>query len=61
MKIGAERRDQSAGFEDIDVAKIIKHEKYEPDPEFKNDIGLLKLEHAYNNKGSLYNISNLYD
>ena len=25
MKIGAERRDQNTGFEEIDVAKMIKH------------------------------------
>ena len=52
VKIGAERRDQKSGFEEIDVVKMIAHEKYEPDPEFKNDIALLKLKHAYNNKGT---------
>ena len=52
VKIGAERRDQKKGYKEIDVAKMIMHEKYEPQPEFKNDIGLLKLKHAYNNKGS---------
>ena len=51
VKIGAETRDQKDGFEEIDVAKMIKHEKYEPAPEYRNDIGLLKLKHAYNNKG----------
>jgi hypothetical protein len=51
VKIGAERRDQTKGFKEIDVAKMIMHEKYEPESEFRNDIGLLKLKHAYNNKG----------
>ena len=51
VKIGAERRDQKKGYKEIDVAKMILHEKYEPSPKFKNDIGLLKLKHAYNNKG----------
>ena len=54
VKIGAERRDQRDGFEEIDVAKMIKHEKYEPAPEYRNDIGLLKLEHAYRNKGNAF-------
>ena len=56
VEIGAETRDQQGGFEEIDVAKKIAHEKYEfiqnPDPKFKNDIALLKLKHAYNNKGT---------
>ena len=52
VKIGAETRDQQGGFEEIDVVKKIAHEKYEPDPKFKNDIALLKLKHAYNNKGT---------
>ena len=52
VKIGAETRDQEGGFEEIDVVKKIAHENYEPDPEFKNDIALLKLKHAYNNKGT---------
>jgi len=51
VKIGADSRDQQDGFEEIDVIKKIAHEKYEPDPEFKNDIALLKLKHAYDNKG----------
>ena len=37
---------------------MIKHEKYEPAPEYRNDIGLLKLKHAYNNKGMNNNSSN---
>ena len=57
VKIGAETRDQKDGFEEIDVAKMIKHEKYEPAPEYRNDIGLLKLKHAYNNKGRNNNSS----
>ena len=55
VKIGAESRDQNTGFEEIDVAKMIKHENYKPDPEFKDDIGLLKLERPYVNKGLYYN------
>jgi len=51
VKIGAETRTQQDGFEEIDVIKKIAHEKYEPSPEFKNDIALLKLKHAYDNKG----------
>ena len=52
VKIGAERSDQEDGFEEIDVIKKIAHEKYEPGPKFKNDIAILKLKHAYNNKGT---------
>jgi len=51
VKIGAETRTQQDGFEEIDVIKKIAHENYEPSPEFKNDIALLKLKHAYDNKG----------
>ena len=51
VKIGAERRDQWSGFEEIDVAKKIKHEYYEAYPSYKNDIALLKLKYAYKNKG----------
>jgi len=50
VKIGAETRSQQDGFEEIDVIKKIAHEKYEPIP-YKNDIALLKLKHAYDNKG----------
>ena len=59
VKIGAETRDQKEGFEEIDVEKMIKHEKYEPAPEYRNDIGLLKLKHAYNNKGMNNNSTNV--
>ena len=52
VKIGAETRKQRGGFEEIDVVKKIPHEKYEPDPDFKNDIALLRLKHAYDNKGT---------
>lgn len=55
VKIGAERRRQWTGFKEIDVAKKIKHEYYEPPPIFKNDIALLKLKYAYNNKGTKLN------
>ena len=55
VKIGAEKRDQPDGFEEIDVMKMIPHEKYEAAPKFKNDIALLKLKHAYNNKGTCNN------
>jgi len=51
VKIGAETRSQQDGFEEIDVIKKIAHEKYEPIP-YKNDIALLKLKHAYDNKGT---------
>ena len=51
VKIGAETRSQQDGFEEIDVIKKIAHEKYEPYPKAKHDIALLKLKHAYNNKG----------
>ena len=52
VKIGAERRRQWGGFKEIDVVKMIKHEMYEPIPEFKNDIALLKLKNPYNNNGA---------
>ena len=52
VKIGAENRKQQDGFEEIDVIKMIAHEKYEWIT-FKNDIALLKLKHAYDNKGTL--------
>ena len=50
-KIGANKRSQKESIQEIDVAKMIKHEMYEPMPEFKNDIGLLKLEKKYQNNG----------
>ena len=52
VKIGAETREQQDGFEEIDVIKKIAHKQYEPAPVFKNDIALLKLKHAYDNKGT---------
>ena len=55
VKIGAEKRNQTGGFEEIDVLKKIVHEKYEHYPLYKNDIALLKLKHAYKNKGTCYN------
>jgi len=51
VKIGADSRNQTDGFEEIDVKEKIAHENYEPEPVFKNDIALLKLEHAYDKKG----------
>ena len=54
VKIGAERRHQWKGFEEIAVAKVTKHENYEPpndDKHDNNDIALLKLKYAYKNKG----------
>ena len=51
VKIGAESRDQETGFTEFDVVEMIKHKNFEPDPEFKNDIGLLKLNETYKNKG----------
>ena len=44
MKIGATRRYQLSGFQEMDVIKVIRHEHYYPEPRFYNDIGLLKLE-----------------
>ena len=44
MKIGATRRYQLSGFQEMDVVKIIRHEHYSPEPRFYNDIALLKLE-----------------
>ena len=52
VKIGADSRNQTDGFEEIDVIEKIAHENYEPEPVFKNDIALLKLEHAYDKKGT---------
>ena len=40
---------------------MIPHEKYEPDPDFKNDIALLKLKHAYDNKGNTIIFQSNYD
>ena len=34
---------------------------YEPDPEFKNDIALLKLKYAYDNKGNTIIFQSNYD
>ena len=44
MRIGATRRYQQSGFQDVDVDKVIRHEHYFPEPRFYNDIALLKLE-----------------
>ena len=44
VKIGATRRYQLSGFQEMDVVKIIRHEHYSPEPRFYNDIALLKLE-----------------
>ena len=44
VRIGATRRYQQSGFQDVDVVKVIRHEHYYPEPRFYNDIALLKLE-----------------
>ena len=53
VKIGATRRSQLRGFEEIDAAQIIKHEHFEPEPSYNNDIGLIILEKPYRNTGMI--------
>ena len=56
VRIGIEERHQQGGFEEIDVIRMIPHERYEPAPELINDIALLKLKNAYkDNKGTCSN------
>ena len=44
VKVGATRRHQKDGFQEIDVARKIKHENYISEQgTFNNDIALLKL------------------
>ena len=52
VKIGATRRFQRSGFAEIDVARIIKHPRFRPEPSYDNDIGLLILERPFPDKGS---------
>ena len=50
VKLGGHKR--SDGSQEIDVSKIILHEKYDPSPNITNDIALLKLAKKYKNDGS---------
>ena len=50
MKLGGHKR--TDGSQEIDVAKIVFHENYEPRPNFKNDIALLKLAKKYKKDGN---------
>ena len=52
MKLGAHTRTQTKGVQEIDVDKMIAHERYVPEPEFTNDIGLLKLTNKYRTYGT---------
>ena len=46
VKVGATRRHQKKGFQEIDVARKINHENYISEQgTFNNDIALLKLAH----------------
>ena len=51
MKIGATSRKQEAGFAEVDSEKIIKHEKYSPEPALDFDIGLIKLKRGISDFG----------
>ena len=53
VKIGVTGRSQLRGFQEIDAAQIIKHEKFEPEPSYNNDIGLIILEKPYKNTGMI--------
>ena len=55
VKIGATSRKQEAGFEEVDSAKLIKHEKYSPDPDIDYDIGLIKLKRGISGFGMFKN------
>ena len=50
VKIGATSRKQKR-FVEIDVSRIIMHEKFENAPSYNNDIGLLKLDRPFPDKG----------
>ena len=51
MKIGATTRSQISGFVEIDSEKLIKHDKFTPDPLISYDIGLIKLKKAISSSG----------
>ena len=40
VKIGATSRTQKRGFVEIDVSRIIMHERFENLPSYNNDIGM---------------------
>ena len=49
VRVGASRRSQRRGFEELNVINVIQHEQFNigsayEDKTFLNDIGLLKLE-----------------
>ena len=49
MRVGASRRSQRRGFEELNVINVIQHDQFNigskpQNPTFLNDIGLLKLE-----------------
>ena len=49
VRVGASRRSQRRGFEELNVINVIQHEQFNigstsENPTFINDIGLLKLE-----------------
>ena len=50
VRIGATSRSETHGVQEIDVETIIKHENFEPEPSYNNDIGLLKLIQPFRNK-----------
>ena len=58
VKIGATSRAQKSGFSEIDVSRIIMHERFENLPSYNNDIGLLKLARPVPDKGK-HQTSNL--
>ena len=47
VRLGAYTRSQVNGFQEIDAAKLIKHEKFVVWPVWNNDIGLIKLSERY--------------
>ena len=50
VRVGASRRSQRSGFEELNVINVIQHEQFNigstspQNPTYINDIGLLKLE-----------------
>ena len=51
VKIGATSRTQKSRFVEIDVSRIIMHERFENLPSYNNDIGMLKLARPVPDKG----------
>ena len=51
VKIGATSRTQKRGFVEIDVSRIIMHERFENLPSYNNDIGMLKLARPVPDQG----------